>query len=57
MPGGNQIIITLNNGVQMPALGLQDGLDVFAVTDEAREGAAAFAEKSQPDFTAHQVTR
>ncbi len=34
----------------------QAGLDVFAVTDEAREGAAAFAEKRKPDFTAHQVT-
>jgi 1,4-dihydroxy-2-naphthoyl-CoA synthase len=32
------------------------GLDVFSVTDEAREGAAAFAEKRQPDFTAHRVT-
>ena len=34
----------------------QAGLDVFAVTDEAREGAAAFAEKRKPDFTAHQIT-
>jgi 2-ketocyclohexanecarboxyl-CoA hydrolase len=33
----------------------QAGLDVFSVTDEAREGAAAFAEKRKPDFTAHQV--
>jgi dihydroxynaphthoic acid synthetase len=32
------------------------GLDVFAVTDEAREGAAAFAEKRKPDFTAHQIS-
>ncbi len=31
------------------------GLDVFAVTDEAREGAAAFAEKRKPDFNAHQI--
>jgi naphthoate synthase len=28
----------------------QAGLDVFAQTDEAKEGAAAFAEKRQPDF-------
>ena len=34
----------------------QAGLDVFSVTDEAREGAAAFAEKRKPDFTTHQVT-
>jgi naphthoate synthase len=33
----------------------QAGLDVFAVTDEAREGAAAFAEKRKPDFTTHQI--
>jgi 1,4-dihydroxy-2-naphthoyl-CoA synthase len=33
----------------------QAGLDVFAVTEEAREGAAAFVEKRKPDFTAHQV--
>ncbi len=33
--------------------GHQAGLDVFAVTDEAREGAAAFAEKRKPDFTTH----
>jgi len=32
------------------------GLDVFAVTDEAKEGAAAFAEKRTPDFTTHQIT-
>jgi len=32
------------------------GLDVFAVTDEAKEGAAAFAEKRPPDFTTHQIT-
>ncbi|HVE28396.1 MAG TPA: enoyl-CoA hydratase-related protein [Sporichthya sp.] len=31
------------------------GLDVFAVTDEAREGAAAFVEKRKPDFDSHQV--
>ncbi len=34
----------------------QAGPDVFSVTDEAREGAAAFAEKRKPDFTTHQVT-
>jgi 1,4-dihydroxy-2-naphthoyl-CoA synthase len=34
----------------------QAGLDVFSVTDEAREGAAAFAEKRKPDFTTHQIT-
>ncbi len=34
----------------------QAGLDVFAVTDEAKEGAAAFAEKRKPDFTTHQIT-
>jgi naphthoate synthase len=34
----------------------QAGLDVFAVTDEAKEGAAAFAEKRAPDFTAHQIS-
>ena len=33
----------------------QAGLDVFSVTDEAREGAAAFAEKRKPDFTTHQI--
>jgi naphthoate synthase len=33
----------------------QAGLDVFAVTDEAKEGSAAFAEKRMPDFTAHQI--
>jgi naphthoate synthase len=32
------------------------GLDVFAVTDESKEGAVAFAEKRKPDFGAHQVT-
>ena len=34
----------------------QAGLDVFSVTDEAKEGAAAFAGKRKPDFTTHQVT-
>ena len=33
----------------------QAGLDVFSVTGEAKEGAAAFAEKRKPDFTAHQL--
>ena len=33
----------------------QAGLDVFSVTDEAREGAAAFAKKRKPDFTTHQI--
>jgi 1,4-dihydroxy-2-naphthoyl-CoA synthase len=33
----------------------QAALDVFAGTEEAREGTAAFAEKRKPDFTAHQV--
>jgi naphthoate synthase len=28
-----------------------DGLELFSDTDEAREGAAAFAEKRRPDFT------
>ncbi len=28
----------------------EDGLDVFSVTDEAKEGAAAFAEKRTPEF-------
>jgi naphthoate synthase len=32
------------------------GLDVFLVTDEAKEGAAAFAEKRPPDFTKHQLS-
>jgi 1,4-dihydroxy-2-naphthoyl-CoA synthase len=27
----------------------------FAVTYEAREGAAAFAEKHKPDFTTHHI--
>ena len=27
-----------------------DGLELFVDTDEAREGAAAFAEKRKPDF-------
>jgi naphthoate synthase len=31
------------------------GLDVFAVTDEAKEGAIAFAEKRKPDFAAHAI--
>jgi naphthoate synthase len=31
------------------------GLDVFLVTDEAKEGAAAFTEKRPPDFTKHQL--
>jgi naphthoate synthase len=31
------------------------GLDVFAVTDEAKEGALAFAEKRKPDFAKYQV--
>jgi naphthoate synthase len=31
------------------------GLDVFAVTDEAKEGANAFAEKRKPDFAAHAI--
>ena len=31
------------------------GMDVFAVTDEAKEGAAAFAEKRKPDFARYQV--
>jgi naphthoate synthase len=33
----------------------EDGLNVFATTDEAKEGAAAFAEKRKPDFAAHQI--
>jgi dihydroxynaphthoic acid synthetase len=33
----------------------QAGLDVFAATDEAKEGSAAFAEKRKPDFSAHQI--
>lgn len=33
----------------------EDGLNVFALTDEAKEGAAAFAEKRAPDFAAHQI--
>jgi naphthoate synthase len=33
----------------------QAGLDVFAVTDEAKEGANAFAEKRKPDFSTHQI--
>jgi naphthoate synthase len=31
----------------------EDGLNVFLETDEAREGAAAFAEKREPDFAKH----
>ena len=31
------------------------GLDVFALTDEAKEGAAAFVEKRKPDFGKYQV--
>ncbi|HEY2831958.1 MAG TPA: enoyl-CoA hydratase-related protein, partial [Sporichthyaceae bacterium] len=31
------------------------GLDVFAVTDEAKEGAVAFAEKRKPDFARHAI--
>jgi len=31
----------------------EDGLNVFLQTDEAREGAAAFAEKRDPDFSKH----
>src|SRR4030081_2170127 len=31
----------------------EDGLHVFLQTDEAREGAAAFAEKREPDFAGH----
>ncbi|MGQ0623846.1 MAG: enoyl-CoA hydratase-related protein [Sporichthyaceae bacterium] len=31
-------------------------LDVFAETDEAKEGAAAFAEKRKPDFATHQIS-
>ncbi|MEU3984018.1 enoyl-CoA hydratase-related protein [Streptomyces sp. NPDC026672] len=34
----------------------QAGLDVFSVTDEAKEGANAFAEKRSPDFTRHQIS-
>jgi dihydroxynaphthoic acid synthetase len=33
----------------------EDGLNVFATTDEAKEGAAAFAEKRKPDFAAYQI--
>lgn len=33
----------------------QAGLDVFSLTDEAKEGSAAFTEKRRPDFTTHQV--
>ena len=32
------------------------GLDVFLETDEAKEGAAAFAEKRKPDFDAHRIS-
>jgi naphthoate synthase len=31
------------------------GLEVFAETDEAKEGAIAFAEKRKPDFAKHQI--
>src|ERR1700694_959241 len=31
----------------------EDGLNVFLETDEAREGAAAFAEKREPNFAKH----
>ena len=31
----------------------EDGLNVFLQTDEAKEGAAAFAEKREPDFARH----
>ena len=31
----------------------EDGLNVFLQTDEAKEGAAAFAEKREPDFAKH----
>jgi naphthoate synthase len=34
----------------------QAGLDVFALTDEAKEGSAAFAEKRPPDFFSHRVS-
>jgi len=32
------------------------GLDVFLETDEAKEGAAAFAEKRKPDFDTYQIS-
>ncbi|MER2093580.1 MAG: enoyl-CoA hydratase-related protein, partial [Saccharopolyspora rectivirgula] len=31
-------------------------LDVFGETDEAKEGAAAFAEKRKPDFAKHALS-
>jgi naphthoate synthase len=34
----------------------EDGLNVFLQTDEAKEGAAAFAEKREPDFAKHART-
>jgi naphthoate synthase len=34
----------------------EDGLNVFLQTDEAKEGAAAFAEKRDPDFAKHART-
>jgi len=34
----------------------EDGLNVFLQTDEAREGALAFAEKREPDFVRHYHT-